>query len=129
MQIALNKLVRRKVKNLEVVVTIIIGKVIIVHVLVEQVLTYFLTDHKATVYKMDLKYDGHYRMMQTSSFNIARDFNDVLLMPVILESMKQVYLAVNGSIERLYNAINGDEEDVVSFIRKQCDSPVLVSRS
>ena len=57
MHIALNKLVVKKVKKPEVV-----------GLLVE--------DHKAVAYKMDIKYNGQYRMIEISRFHFSRDISD-----------------------------------------------------
>ncbi|KAI8967535.1 hypothetical protein BDF20DRAFT_840088 [Mycotypha africana] len=85
MQLALDKLIEKKVKDPEVVALIVEG-------------------YKVTTFKMDLRYNGQYRMIELSSFFVA---------------------IIQGTLERLYKAIQGlESEDHRSYRRGFCGSPV-----
>ncbi|KAG0738426.1 hypothetical protein G6F57_012260 [Rhizopus arrhizus] len=110
MHTALNKLVKKKVKNPEVV-----------GLLVE--------DCHAVAYKMDLEYDGQYRMIEMSRFNFTRDnVDDILLVPAIIEKLNQIKEIIQATINNLYSRINGDEElvDLTPYTRQACKAPVSI---
>lgn len=56
---------------------------------------------QATAYKMDLLYNGQYRMVELSRFFFTRDnVDDVMLVPTIMEKLCQ--LQVNSSYFNIY---------------------------
>ncbi|PHZ11633.1 uncharacterized protein RHIMIDRAFT_244120 [Rhizopus microsporus ATCC 52813] len=110
MHIALNKLVVKKVKKPEVV-----------GLLAE--------DHKAVAYKMDIKYNGQYRMIEISRFHFARDISDdILLLPTIIEKLNQMKKIIERTISNLYNSKNEEVVDLAAYTRKPCKNPVLISQ-
>ncbi|EPB88138.1 hypothetical protein HMPREF1544_05082 [Mucor circinelloides 1006PhL] len=112
MQLALNKLIEKKVKDPEVVALLVEG-------------------YKVTTFKMDLQYNGQYRMIELNSFFIVRNnIDDIMLVPSIIEKMYQLKAIIQGTLERLYKAIQGQEnaEDRRSYRREACGSPVAVRK-
>ncbi|KAG1521320.1 hypothetical protein G6F47_003389 [Rhizopus delemar] len=110
MHIALNKLVVKKVKKPEVV-----------GLLVE--------DHKAVAYKMDIKYNGQYRMIEISRFHFARDISDdILLLPAIIEKLNQMKKIIERTVSNLYNSENEEVVDLTAYTRKSCKSPLLINQ-
>ncbi|RCH85782.1 hypothetical protein CU097_008094 [Rhizopus azygosporus] len=110
MHTALNKLVKKRVRNPEVV-----------ELLIE--------DTKTIVYKMTLKYEGLYQMIEISQFNFTRDnTDDILLIPAIIRKLSQIKEIVLATISNLYQCIDGDEElvDLTSYTRQVCKTPVPI---
>lgn len=110
MHTALNKLMKKRVRNPEVVGLLI-------------------EDTKAIAYKMTLKYEGLYQMIEISQFNFARDnTDDILLIPAIIEKLSQIKEIILATISNLYQCINGDEElvDLTSYTRQACKTPVPI---
>ncbi|KAL0085068.1 hypothetical protein J3Q64DRAFT_1814507 [Phycomyces blakesleeanus] len=113
-QITINKLVLQRVANQE-----------IVGLLIKE-------DHVATSFKMDLKYNGQYRMMKISEFNFIRKApDDILLLPTIMEKLNQIKIILfnrisTSTLKKLYEALRNkdDQEDLTSYIRTPCTSPV-----
>jgi hypothetical protein len=125
MQNDINKLVKR-VRNPEIVGMLVYGKFTAFscfYLIATDILFNRLQSHHIwNVFEIGwpVSNDGN------EQFYTARDSNDVLLMPVILESVNQICSIVNKSIKSLYQTTEGDE-DVCPFTRKQCDSPVMVN--
>ncbi|CEI97854.1 hypothetical protein RMCBS344292_11979 [Rhizopus microsporus] len=110
MHTILNKLVKKRVRNPEVV-----------ELLIE--------DTKTIAYKMTLKYEGLYQMIEISQFNFTRDnTDDTLLIPAIIEKLSQIKEIVLATISNLYQCINGNEElvDLTSYTRQACKTPVPI---
>jgi hypothetical protein len=64
-------------------------------------------DHKAVAYKMDIKYNGQYRMNKISRFHFARGISDdILLLPTIIEKLNQMKKIIERTISNLYNSEN-----------------------
>ncbi|KAI9322918.1 hypothetical protein BX666DRAFT_2017304 [Dichotomocladium elegans] len=104
MQIGLTKLVQYKVECPEVV-----------GLLIED-------GSKATAYRMDLLYNGQYRMVELSNFHFIRQTpDDILLVPTILEKLQQLQKIISRTMTKLYKAVNGEQEEVLeeklSYIR------------
>ncbi|KAG1051327.1 hypothetical protein G6F43_006453 [Rhizopus delemar] len=106
MKIALDKLMIKKVKNPE-----------IVGIVVE--------DHTAIVFKMDLCYNGQYRMVELSKFLFFSHMTDeILLLPDILEKLAQVKRIIGETVKKVYAGIEEDDpEDHSNFIRATCEYP------
>ncbi|KAG1048970.1 hypothetical protein G6F43_008679 [Rhizopus delemar] len=87
MQIALNKSILRKVASPEVVGLLIEG-------------------YTATTYKMDLKFNGQYRMMELSRFHFVREcIDDILLVPAVMEKLFQIQTIIQKTLEELYDSL------------------------
>jgi hypothetical protein len=72
MAITLNKLVKKKVQNPSVC-----GMVV--------------EYHFCTFYKVNLLFNGQYRMLELYRFHLARDnLDDIMLLPVILEKFNHI---------------------------------------
>ncbi|EIE76307.1 hypothetical protein RO3G_01011 [Rhizopus delemar RA 99-880] len=108
MKIALDNLMIKKVKNPE-----------IVGIVVE--------DHTAIVFKMDLCYNGQYRMVELSKFLFFSHMTDeILLLPDILEKLAQVKRIIGETVKKVYAGIEEDDpEDHSNFIRATCEIPIL----
>ncbi|KAG1046714.1 hypothetical protein G6F43_010812 [Rhizopus delemar] len=110
MQLGLNKLLKRKVENPEVVGLLLEGG-------------------QATAYKMDLLYNGQYRMVELSRFFLTRDnVDDVMLVPTIMEKLCQLQCIIQNTIDKLYQAIQepSSQVDITPYMRSMCGSPVAV---
>lgn len=100
---------------------------------------------------MDLRYNGQYRMIELNSFFIVRNnIDDIILVPYIMEEkMYQLKVKYNtahqrkrgcsnylkqaiiqGTLERLYKAIQGQEnaEDRRIYRREACGNLVAVRK-
>ncbi|KAG0176082.1 hypothetical protein DFQ29_006602 [Apophysomyces sp. BC1021] len=111
MQIAVSKLVLKKVECPEVV-----------GLLIEE-------GNTATAYKMDLQYNAQYRMVELSKFHFIREnADDILLVPTILEKLKQLQMIVARTMEKLYKAIDPQQQetpvDMTSNLRVPCGTPL-----
>ncbi|KAI9004915.1 hypothetical protein CLU79DRAFT_782039 [Phycomyces nitens] len=112
MQLALDKLAIFKVKD-----------PVVVGLLVEGI--------EITSYKMDLKYNGQYRMIEMGQFYAVRDnLVDVMLVPSIIQRMNQVQQIIEEMSIKVFKAINGQEygQDVTTCMRTPCSSPVIISK-
>ncbi|KAG1466911.1 hypothetical protein G6F46_000479 [Rhizopus delemar] len=101
MQIAINKLILRKVKCPEVVGLLVEGYV-------------------ATAYKMDLKFNGQYRMVEISKFNFTcNSVGDIMLVPTIMEKLYQIQAIISETLQSLYNSFDDIEEseDTTSLLQ------------
>ncbi|KAL7314636.1 hypothetical protein PS15m_006182 [Mucor circinelloides] len=81
---------------------------------------------------MDLRYNGQYRMIELNSFFIVRNnIDDIMLVPYIMEEkMYQLKAIIQGTLERLYKAIQGQEnaEDRRIYRREACGNLVAVRK-
>ncbi|KAG1460270.1 hypothetical protein G6F56_005988 [Rhizopus delemar] len=110
MHTALNKLVKKKVRNPEVV-----------GLLVE--------DCRAVAYKMNLEYNGQYQMIEISRFYFTREtVDDILLIPAIVTKLNQIKDIIETTITNIYRCISGDEElvDLTPYTRQACKTPVSI---
>ncbi|KAI9364655.1 hypothetical protein BD770DRAFT_151365 [Pilaira anomala] len=84
MKLALDKLLQYKVKNPEVP-----------RLLVEGI--------KITAYKMDLAYNGVYRMIELSEFYACRgNINDIMLIPTIMQRLDEVKTVVEETKKKFF---------------------------
>ncbi|RCH84970.1 hypothetical protein CU097_004261 [Rhizopus azygosporus] len=82
-------------------------------------------DHIATAFKMDLKYNGQYRMVKLSELNFIRKTpDDILLLPTIMEKLNQIKEIISGTLKNLYEAIGNrdNQEDLTPYIRTSSTS-------
>ncbi|CEG72873.1 hypothetical protein RMATCC62417_08356 [Rhizopus microsporus] len=80
---------------------------------------------------MDLRYNGQYRMIELNSLFVVRNnIDDSMLVPGIMEKIYQLQAIIQGTLERLYKAIQGQEsaEDHRGCRRDACESPVAVRK-
>jgi hypothetical protein len=100
MQIALNKLVLKKIKNPEVVGMVVEGKIndlIEIHSCTH--ITILQIDHTAIVFKMDLVFNGQYRMAELFKFRFFSGKTDeILLLPDVLEKLSLVRVIIHIAI-------------------------------
>ncbi|KAG1459297.1 hypothetical protein G6F46_005517 [Rhizopus delemar] len=112
MQLALDKLVLYKVENPEVV-----------GLLVEGI--------KVTAFKMDLAYNGQYRMVEMSQFFVVRDnVDDIMLIPTIIQKLDQIKQVIEDTNEKIFKTLKVKDcsIDLTSYMRKACGSPVVVKK-
>ncbi|KAI9484090.1 MAG: hypothetical protein EXX96DRAFT_633064 [Benjaminiella poitrasii] len=112
MQLALDELIEKKVKNPEVVALLVEGKLVLT----------IPFKYIINTYKIDYK---------LSSFFVVRNYiEDFMLVPGIMEKMYQLKAIIQGTLERLYKAIQGKEsaEYHRSYRREACRSPVAVRK-
>ncbi|KAI7904958.1 uncharacterized protein BX663DRAFT_501159 [Cokeromyces recurvatus] len=113
MQIALSKLVLQKVDNPVVVGLLIKGT-------------------KASTFKMDIAYNGQYRMVELSQFHLLQEYtDDIMLVPIIMEKMFQIQAIIKQTINNIYEAINDKNIptlDASNYIRYPCGSPLVVKK-
>ncbi|KAF7720915.1 hypothetical protein EC973_005775 [Apophysomyces ossiformis] len=111
MQIAVNKLVLQKVASPEVVGLLIEGD-------------------SAVAYKMDLVYNGQYRMIELSRFHFVREnVNDISLVPTILEKLHQLQVIVEQTMGNLYKSLEEENcVDLTSYARIACESPLAMKK-
>ncbi|CAO0796397.1 unnamed protein product [Mucor circinelloides] len=110
MQLALNKLIIYKVQ-----------KPTVMGLLVE--------DLKMTAFRMDLEFDGQYRMLEIGQVFLVRDNKcDILLVPTILQVLTQVKEEIEVTRTNLFKAIKGQgfTTDKKGYMRKSCSSPLVV---
>ncbi|CAO3682352.1 unnamed protein product [Rhizopus stolonifer] len=112
MQIALNKLVLHKVNNPVVVGLLIEGT-------------------KAVVFRMDLAYNGQYRMVELSRFHFLCNYvDDIWLVPAIMEKFHQIHMIIQQTLQNLYQAIQNEDNsrDISSYIRLPCGRPLVLKK-
>ncbi|KAG0734888.1 hypothetical protein G6F57_007010 [Rhizopus arrhizus] len=94
-----------------------------------EVVGLLVEDHKAVAYKMDIKYNGQYRMIEISRFHFARDISDdILLLPTIIEKLNPMKKIIERTILNLYSSENEEVMDLTAYTRKSCKSPMLISQ-
>ncbi|EIE91392.1 hypothetical protein RO3G_16103 [Rhizopus delemar RA 99-880] len=65
-----------------------------------------LESYTATTYKMDLKFNGQYRMMELSRFHFVREcIDDILLVPAVMEKLFQIQTIIQKNLEELYDSL------------------------
>ncbi|GAA5802401.1 hypothetical protein HPULCUR_007866 [Helicostylum pulchrum] len=83
-----------------------------------------------TVMKMNLQYNGQYRLIEISTFFLVRDtIDDIMLIPSIVQKLDQVRQIVQDTMENVYEAIRKELCSTRvnnTFMRKDCHSPVTV---
>ncbi|KAG1527497.1 hypothetical protein G6F47_012291 [Rhizopus delemar] len=105
MQIALNKLMFQGVVDPEVV---------------------------AYLLKMDLRFNGQYRMIEISKFYISmKSVDDLMVLPSILEKLAQVKKIIQSTMKKLYESIEDEEkkDDFSQYTRMACGLPVQVKNN
>ncbi|KAI9486922.1 MAG: hypothetical protein EXX96DRAFT_471779 [Benjaminiella poitrasii] len=110
MQLALNKLIIYKVQ-----------KPTVMGLLVEGL--------KMTAFRMDLEFDGQYRMLEIAQVFLVRDNKcDILLVPTIMQVLTQVKEEIEVTRTNLFKAIKGQgvTTDEKGYMRKSCSSPLVV---
>ncbi|KAG1455552.1 hypothetical protein G6F56_007037 [Rhizopus delemar] len=76
---------------------------------------------------MDLRFNGQYRMIQTSNFHVSVKSVDTLLgLPAILEKLDQVKKIIQNTMKKLYKSIENNEKKVTfsEYTRIACGLPV-----
>lgn len=86
----------------------------------------------AVAYKMNLKYDGQYQMIEISRFNFPRNnVDDVLLLSAILPQLNQMKEIIENTITSIYNSTNNNSEQstyLIPYTRQACKIPVPIIR-
>ncbi|KAG1041172.1 hypothetical protein G6F43_012143 [Rhizopus delemar] len=97
-----------------------------------EVISLLIRGSKATVMKMDLLYNGQYRLIEISNFFIVRDtVEDIMLIPGIIQKLDQARQMIQNTIEKVYKAIRKEvssTQDNNTFMRKVCQSPITVKK-
>ncbi|KAI8881192.1 hypothetical protein K501DRAFT_274877 [Backusella circina FSU 941] len=63
---------------------------------------------KMTAFKMDLEFDGQYRMLDIGQFFLVRDnINDIMLVPIIMQKLAQIKEITEKTTVKLLKAIKG----------------------
>lgn len=100
---------------------------------------------------MDLAYNGVYRMIELSEFHACRgNINNIMLIPTIMQRLDEVKVSIyrfffliqslmlyvflwqtviEETKKKLFQALKGEVlEDKTEWMRKPCDSPVVVEK-
>ncbi|GAA5800827.1 hypothetical protein HPULCUR_006266 [Helicostylum pulchrum] len=113
MKLAVDKLITHKVDSPEIIGLLIRGL-------------------NVTVMKMDLQYNGQYRLIEISTFFLVRDtIDDIMLIPSIIQKLDQVRQIIQDTMEKIYKAIRKELCSTRvnnTFMRKGCHSPVTVKK-
>ncbi|KAI8381207.1 uncharacterized protein BYT42DRAFT_565680 [Radiomyces spectabilis] len=84
-------------------------------------------------YYMDLKFDGQYRMVEMARYKLPGNRVDgLLIVPPVLESMKQMKLIIEHTMKSLYAAVKAGRPKTPSglsgFVRSSCGSPTMTRK-
>ncbi|KAG0182405.1 hypothetical protein DFQ28_005997 [Apophysomyces sp. BC1034] len=90
-------------------------------------------DDTATVLKLDIQYDGKYRMVEVSKTSAFWEFEDhVMLLPSMVEKPSHVQRLVDTQINKFYSVLNRKRSGArisskqATFVRVPCQTPVAL---
>lgn len=91
-----------------------------------------VVEYQAVAYKMGLKHDGQYRMIEINRFRFTRDLSDdILLIPAIIEKLNHARKVVKRTADKIYrhnNEEDGSLVDRTAYMREACKCRVLINQ-